>query len=95
MIAVRGNNVYPAALEEVLRRFPEVVEYRIDIDVSAALTEVRVEVEPTAACGPASDLADRVAAAIRDELLFRAEVKVVDSGSLPRFEMKADRVRKK
>jgi phenylacetate-CoA ligase len=95
MIAVRGNNVYPAALEGVIRRFPEVVEYRVEIDASSALTEVRVEIEPSSACGFANDLADRVATAIRDELLFRAEVALVPPASLPRFEMKADRVRKK
>ena len=93
MIAVRGNNVYPAAIEGVLRRFAEVAEYRVDVDASATLTELRVEIEPTAASG--LDLAQRVTAAIRDELLFRAEVVLVAPGSLPRFEMKADRVRKK
>jgi phenylacetate-CoA ligase len=93
MIAVRGNNFYPAALEGVLRRFPEVVEYQVEVDASAPLAALRIAVEPTPAhaCG----LAERIAAAIRDELLFRAEVTLVPAGSLPRFEMKAHRVRKK
>jgi phenylacetate-CoA ligase len=93
MIAVRGNNFYPAALEGVLRRFPEVVEYRVEVDASAALAELRIDVEPTS--DPASGLAARIAGAVRDELLFRAEVTLVPPGSLPRFEMKAQRVRKK
>jgi phenylacetate-CoA ligase len=94
MIAIRGNNFYLAALEDVLRRFPEVVEYQVEVDASAPLAALRVEIEPAAACGVA-DLPDRVAAAIRDELLFRAEVTLVAPGALPRFEMKARRVRKK
>ncbi len=94
MIAIRGNNFYPSALEGVIRRFAEVVEYRVEIDTSADLVELRVEIEP--ASGLASDhLADRVAAAIRDELLFRAEVRLVPPGSLPRFEMKAQRIQRK
>ncbi len=91
MIHVRGNNVYPSALENLIRRFPEVVEYRIEIDRSAALPALRVELEPApAAAAPA--LVERVDRAIRDELLFRAEVRAVPPGSLPRFEMKARRI---
>ena len=29
MIHLRGNNVYPSALEAVIRRFVEVAEYRV------------------------------------------------------------------
>ncbi len=93
MIAIRGNNFYPAALEGVLRRFPEVVEYQVEVDASAPLAALRVDVEPSTDAG--GGLAGRVAAAIRDELLFRAEVTLAAPGALPRFEMKARRVRKK
>jgi phenylacetate-CoA ligase len=89
MIHVRGNNFYPSAVEAVLRRFPEVVEYRVVVDQSSALAAVRVEVEPAT---PQPELAERVGRAIRENLLFRAEVVAVAPGSLPRFEMKARRV---
>ena len=92
MIHLRGNNVYPSALEALLRRFPEVAEYRVEVDTSAALPALRVEVEPAGAPG---DLAERVDRAIRDEFLFRAEVRAVPAGTLPRFEMKARRVSRK
>jgi phenylacetate-CoA ligase len=96
MIPVRGNNFYPAALEGLLRKFPEVAEYRVEVDASASLAELRVEIEPDPACPiAAGSLASRITAAIRDELLFRADVTLVPPGSLPRFEMKAQRVRKK
>jgi phenylacetate-CoA ligase len=91
LIHVRGNNVYPAALEAILRRFTELAEYRVEVDQSSPLTALRIEVEPVRAdLGPA--LAERVDRAIRDELLFRAEVRAVPTGSLPRFEMKAQRI---
>ncbi|MBI3411148.1 MAG: phenylacetate--CoA ligase family protein, partial [Planctomycetes bacterium] len=95
MIPIRGNNLYPAALEGVLRRFAEVAEYRVEIDTASPLAELRVEVEPVAFCGVADTLAQRIAAAIRDELLFRAEVTLLPQGSLPRFEMKANRVKRR
>ena len=91
MIHLRGNNVYPTALEAVIRRFAEVAEYRVHVDYTQALPELRVELEP-AANGVASDLVQRVDLAIRNELLFRAQVTTVPPGSLPRFEMKARRI---
>jgi phenylacetate-CoA ligase len=90
MIHVRGNNVYPSALEGVIRRFPEVAEFRIQVERSKTLPVLRVELEPVAAA-PAG-VAERVDRAIRDELLFRAEVAVVPPGTLPRFELKARRL---
>jgi phenylacetate-CoA ligase len=91
MIHLRGNNVYPAALEGLIRRFREVAEYRVQVEQSSSLTALRIEVEPAnGAAGP--ELAERVAAAVREELLFRADVTAVAPGSLPRFEMKASRV---
>ncbi|HYV36618.1 MAG TPA: phenylacetate--CoA ligase family protein, partial [Gemmataceae bacterium] len=89
MIHVRGNNLYPSSLEAVIRRFPEVTEYRVTISQMGALAEVRIAVEPAS---PVADLADRVAQAVREELLFRAEVEMVPPGTLPRFEMKAKRI---
>ncbi len=89
MIHFRGNNLYPSALEAVIRRFDEVAEYRVEVDRSGALPVLRIELEPVT---PSADLAERVDRAIRDELLFRAEIRVVDPGVLPRFEMKAKRI---
>jgi phenylacetate-CoA ligase len=91
MIYLRGNNLYPSALEAVIRRFGEVAEYRVEVDQAESLPVLRVEVEPVLAAS-ANGLAERIGRAIRDELLFRAEVKTVPTGMLPRFEMKARRI---
>jgi phenylacetate-CoA ligase len=91
MIHVRGNNLYPSAVEAVLRQVAEVAEYRVEVDSSGPLPSLNVEVEPVATAA-ASAVVDRVERAIRDALLFRARVVAVAPGSLPRFEMKARRV---
>ncbi|HVK13264.1 MAG TPA: AMP-binding protein [Gemmataceae bacterium] len=89
MLHVRGNNLYPAAIEAVVRRFPEVAEFRILVDHTGPLADLSLEIEPTT---PTAGLAELVARAIRDELLFRVEVAAVAPGTLPRYEMKARRV---
>ncbi|MBA4064360.1 MAG: CoF synthetase [Isosphaera sp.] len=90
MIHVRGNNLYPAAIEAIVRRFGRVAEYRIVMDHTGPLADLRIEVEADA--GDGRDLADAVGRAVRDELLFRVEVTAVPGGTLPRFEMKARRL---
>ena len=73
---------------------PRIVEYRVEVDTTSPLAELRVEIEP-APDAVTQGLAERVRATIRDELLFRADVELVVAGSLPRFEMKARRVSRK
>jgi len=89
MVIVRGNNVYPGALESVLKRFADVAEYRVEIFRDGALAEMRVDLEPAVAAAP--DLADRVARALQSALNLRIDVATVPPGTLPRFEMKAKR----
>jgi phenylacetate-CoA ligase len=92
MIIIRGNNVHPASLQRILHRFPEVAEYRVEVDATAALPALRIQVEPHANVADVSQLTARLDRAIRDELLFRAEIETVTPGTLPRFELKARRV---
>jgi phenylacetate-CoA ligase len=90
MIYLRGNNLYPSALEAVIRRFADVAEYRVEVDQTEALPVLRIEIEPLVSAAT-NGLAERISRAIRDEMLFRAEVTTVPAGTLPRFEMKARR----
>jgi len=90
MVCVRGVNVYPTAIEAVVRHFPEVVEYRSTISATDALSELTVELE----LDPGSvsqDVSTRVAQALRESMGLTVPVRVVDAGALPRFEMKARR----
>lgn len=90
MFIVRGNNVFPTAVEAVVRRFDQVAEFRVQVIEDGTLTQVRLEVEPVGATEPQA-LCQSIARALQESLSFRADVRAVPAGSLPRFEMKARR----
>ena len=93
MLFIKGNNVYPSAVEAVVRTFPEIAEFSLHAVETAGNTELTIRVEPLPdADAGAGDLAGRLTAAVRDRLLFRPDVQVVAEGALPRFEMKARRL---
>jgi phenylacetate-CoA ligase len=94
MLFIRGNNVYPSAIEDVLRRFPEVGEFRIEVDESSALTELRLVLEAARSLALEPSL-PRISTTIRDALNFRPELVVVPEGTLPQSEMKSRRVVRK
>lgn len=88
MVIVRGVNVYPTAIDGIVRNFPEVTEYRVTLDTRNALPELAVEIE--APDGIAPKLED----AFRESLALRIPVQSVPADSLPRFELKARRWRR-
>ena len=86
MLIVRGVNVYPSALANVLHRFPEVAEYKIIVTREGAMDEIALQVE----CPPS--LIPRIQEELRMALNLRIPVEAVEQGALPRFELKARRV---
>jgi phenylacetate-CoA ligase len=90
MVVVRGNNIFPASLEAIIRRFDAVAEFRVEVVEDGSLTRLRVDLEPSSKSEP-SELAAQVARAIQDTLNLRADVRAVAAGSLPRFDMKSKR----
>jgi len=89
MVVVRGVNVYPSAIETVLRRFPEILEYQVCLSTERSMTELGVVVEPASPTG--QNLVPRVENALGDALALRIPVSLAEPGSLPRFEFKAQR----
>jgi len=87
MLIVRGVNVFPAAIEGVVRRFPAIDEFQIEVFRAGELDEVRVLVEVGDATG-----ASRLQEALWASLGIRLEVAPVPLRSLPRYELKARRV---
>lgn len=88
-LIVRGVNVYPSTIENIVRGFPEVGEFAVDVYRREALDEMEIRIEfNTPDC---SALGEEVSKAIRRALGLRVTTKLVDRGSLPRFELKARR----
>ncbi len=97
MLVVRGVNLFPSAIENVVRRIPGLNgEHQIVLDrdvtdpVTGYLTgiKLRVETEPDAT----HDVAHELGRAIRAELTVRAHVETLPSGTLARSTHKSKRV---
>ncbi len=96
MKLVRGTNVYPRAVEAIVREFPEIDEFQIHLYTAEGIRdEIEVLVEI-----PGSDEeadADRIVNDLSRSLAqahegLRFGVRRAESGSLPRFELKAKRL---
>jgi phenylacetate-CoA ligase len=94
MKIVRGTNVYPRAIEAIVREFREVDEFQTRITREGIRDEItlRVEMKPDWAAegwGSLSDDLHRRLSLAHEGLNFRVEL--ADAGELPRFELKAKR----
>jgi phenylacetate-CoA ligase len=94
MKLVRGTNVYPRAVEAIVREYREIDEFQIHLYTADGIRdeiEVLVEIsDPNAdAARITSELAKTLAEAHEG---LRFEVRQAENGSLPRFELKAKRV---
>ena len=86
MLIVRGINIYPSALADILHRFPEVQEYRIIVTRVGTMDEITLQVE----CAPT--LVPGLVEELHSVLNLRVPIEAVEFGSLPRFEMKSRRI---
>jgi phenylacetate-CoA ligase len=90
MLIVRGVNLFPSAIENVVRRFGDVDEFVVNLYREQEMDELEIRVE--ASRGDGETLARAIAAQVHVDIGFRPKVSVVAAGSLPRFELKARRV---
>jgi phenylacetate-CoA ligase len=91
MIIVRGVNIFPSAIENIMREFTEIEEFKIETFMREELRELKLVIEPRADCAARDTLNDRVARRFRERLGLRPQVENVAPGTLPRFELKARR----
>jgi phenylacetate-CoA ligase len=91
MVVVRGVNLYPVAVEEILRAEPGVAEYRVELTTRRAMTEIGLAVEPSPQVEDPQALCRRLEGALRNAFQLRIPVHPVPAGALPRFELKARR----
>ncbi|HKV44235.1 MAG TPA: phenylacetate--CoA ligase family protein [bacterium] len=95
MLVVRGMNVFPSVIEDVVRRFDAVDEFRVEVRRRAEMTELRVVIEVDEPRWGAARVGQTLDA-LREQLQLacgiRIETAAVGAGALPRFQLKAKRV---
>lgn len=85
MMIVRGVNIFPTSVEQIIHEFPEIDEYRLIAHKQGEMDALTVEIEDRL------EDPQRVAAQLRLRLGLRVAVKLAPAGSLPRFEGKGKR----
>jgi phenylacetate-CoA ligase len=95
MRVVRGTNVYPRAIEEIMRHWDDIEEFQVRLYTAEGIRdeiEVLVEFqdqESTVRDGALAEIGRQLAEAHEG---LRFGVRLAEAGSLPRFELKAKRV---
>ena len=92
MMKIKGVNVFPAQIEEILQSFPELSsEYQIRISHLEGRDTMRIYVETTGEYD-FDALSKQIAEKVKSKIGFTPIVKVVELGLLPRSEKKTKRV---
>lgn len=92
MMKIKGVNVFPSQIEEILSRFSEISsEYQIRISHLDGKDTMRIYVE-TNGTVDFLELSEKIAAEVKASIGFTPLVKVVELGVLPRSEKKSKRV---
>lgn len=86
MVVVRGVNVFPSAVEGIVRSVAGILEYRVSLSQQKGLAEMKVEIE-----APDENARAELERAFQAALGLRVAVATVAPGALPRPEMKSNR----
>ncbi len=87
MFTVRGVNLYPSQVEDIVRGHPQVTEFVIEHRRVREMDEVTLLVEIAG-----EDPTERLEADLRQALGVRLECRIVQPGTLPRSELKSRRM---
>jgi len=85
MVVIRGINIHPSSIDAIVRSFPDIAEYQVEIDHRPALAEINLRVEST------EETANALAQKLRSAFTLRIPVTAAAPGTLPTFEVKAKR----
>ena len=85
MVVVRGVNLYPSAVDNIVRSICGIGEYEVSISESRGMKEIGIKAE----CHQSVGL--QLEEALHDAFLLRIPVECVANQSLPRAEMKSKR----
>lgn len=90
MITVRGVNIFPSAIENLIRQHEVVDEFRVTVGKRGTMEELEIEIELVEGADSEAVLA-ALTQSLSNNLGLRPKVEHVLRGTLPRFELKAKR----
>ena len=91
MEVVRGVNIYPSAVEQIIRGFQEIAEYQVRISKKGAMTEMHIVIEPGREVKNVTLLVSTVEKAMESAFTLRIPVTAAPANTLPRAELKSKR----
>lgn len=91
MVVIRGVNIYPTAVEKILRSFSEVAEFQVIQFTRDSMAELKISVEPQEGVEIKADLVQKIETALANAFTLRIPVSLTAAGALPRFEFKSKR----
>lgn len=89
MLILRGINVYPSAIDDIIRSHASIVEYEVEVRRVGGLDDLLLKVETMD-----GEVFGKIERAFRERLNIRIRVQQVAAGSLPRYESKARRYKR-
>jgi len=93
MLTVRGVNLYPSAIDNLIRAIPAITEYEVEIRRVAEMDDLFLKVE-TEEQASFVQVEQAILSAFRAQLNIRVSVAQAAQGSLPRYEFKARRYKR-
>jgi phenylacetate-CoA ligase len=93
MLIVRGVNIYPSAIDNLLRGLRSIIEYEVEIRRKVGMDDLLLKLEIHDS-ERFSETEQVVLAAFRSQLNIRVSVEQAARGSLPRYEFKARRYKR-
>ena len=93
MLIVRGVNMYPSAIDDLVRAVPQIVEYEVEIRGSGGSDDILIKLE-TAEEASFDDVKNALLAGFRLQFNIRVEIQEAARESLPRYELKSRRYKR-
>ncbi|MDZ4344181.1 MAG: phenylacetate--CoA ligase family protein, partial [Candidatus Binatia bacterium] len=93
MVKVRGVQLTPQMIEEIVRGFPVVEEFFTTVENRSGLDTlmIKLEIKQDSSSAPTGQIVDQIKQRVKNNLGLSPEVSIEPYNSLPRFELKARR----
>jgi phenylacetate-CoA ligase len=93
MIIVRGVNLYPSAIDNLIRGVPNISEYEVNIRRVAGMDELSIKIETIDLLG-FEETARALTHEFRNQYNIRVNLEQASNGSLPHYEFKSRRFKR-